>query len=47
MTYESKQRNRRTFLKGVAATGIGLTAIGPASAEEEVQYIVTVATPGS
>ncbi|MCH7662208.1 MAG: S8 family serine peptidase [Euryarchaeota archaeon] len=45
MTYESKQQNRRTFLKGVAATGIGLTAIGPASADEEVQYIVTGGNP--
>lgn len=45
MTYESKQRNRRTFLKGVAATGIGLAAMSPASADDEVQYIVTGGNP--
>jgi subtilisin family serine protease len=45
MTYESKRQNRRTFLKGIAATGIGLTAIVPASAEDEVQYIVTGGNP--
>lgn len=38
MTYEPK---RRTFLKGIAATSIGMAAIPAASADEEVQYVVT------
>lgn len=42
MTYKS---NRRTFLKGVTAAGIGVAAMPPATADDEVRYIVTGGNP--
>ena len=41
----SLRTTRRTALKAIAATGIGLAGVGTASADEEVQYIVTGGNP--
>jgi subtilisin family serine protease len=42
MTYKP---NRRTVLRGMAVAGIGVAGIGTASADDEVQYIVTGGNP--